>query len=86
MTVETRHRKAEADRIVRQALEFALYFAKNELSYDFFGFGTHKGGIFKDLLDSNSHFANAFQDRDKELARVVNDKSKILCYYCVTTI
>lgn len=73
--------KAEADRIVGQALEFALHFAKTELSYDFFGFGTHKDGTLEDLLDSNSHFADAFQDRDKKLAREA-DEPKILCDYC----
>lgn len=73
--------KAEADRIVGQALEFALHFARTELKYDFFGFGTHKDGTFEDLLESNSHFADAFQNRDKKVA-TLPDESKILCDYC----
>lgn len=73
--------KAEADRIIGQALEFALHFAKTELSYDFFGFGTHKDGTFEDLLESNSHFAKAFQDRDKKIVRAT-DESNVLCAYC----
>lgn len=73
--------KAEADRIVGQALEFAVYFAKTELNFEFFGFGTHKDGTFEDLLESNSHFAKAIQDRGKKTASA-SDESKILCGYC----
>lgn len=73
--------KAEADRIVGQALEFAVHFAKAELNFEFFGFGTHKDGTFEDLLESNSHFAKAIQDRGKKTAST-SDESKILCEYC----
>lgn len=73
--------KAEADRIVGQALEFAVYFARTELSYDFFGFGTHKDGTFEDLQESNSQFAKALQDRHTKTARAT-DESNVLCEYC----
>ena len=73
--------KAEADRIVGQALEFALHFSKTELDYDFFGFGSHKDGTFEDLMESNSHFANALHERGKKIVKAV-DESMLLCEYC----
>lgn len=73
--------KAEADRIVGQALEFAVHFAKTELNFEFFGFGAHKDGTLEDLLESNSHFAKAIQDRGNTSASE-SDESKILCEYC----
>ena len=47
----------------------------------FFDYGTHKDGTFEDLLQSNSHFADAFHDRDKNHARET-DELKIQCDYC----
>lgn len=73
--------KAEADIIIGQALEFAVHFAKNELGYDFFGFGTHKDGTFEDLQESNKHFAQAIRDRDEQVMNVT-DEVKVLCTYC----
>ena len=55
--------KAEADRIVGQALGFALHFSKEELGNDFFGYGSHRDGTLGVLLESNQHFAYAFRER-----------------------
>jgi len=51
--------KNEADRIVGQALGFALHFAKDELGYDFFGYGARKDDTFDLLLESNPEFAKS---------------------------
>ncbi|MBK8761242.1 MAG: hypothetical protein IPM03_12585 [Sulfuritalea sp.] len=73
--------KAEADRIVGQALGFALHFARDELSYDFFGYGSHRDDTFEVLLESNPHFAEAFRGRYE---RAANAKGEVnyLCDYC----
>lgn len=73
--------KAEADRIVGQALGFALYFAKDELRHDFFGYGTHRDDTFQVLLESNSHFAEAFRARYERSANVRGELN-YLCDYC----
>lgn len=74
--------KAEADRIVGQALGFALYFAKEALRYDFFGYGSHKDDTFQALLESNPHFAKAFRDRYELTAACEKGHSDHLCEYC----
>lgn len=75
--------KAEADRIVGQALGFALHFAKDELNYDFFGYGSHRDDTFDVLLESNSHFADAFRRR-YESSATARGEENYLCDYCHT--
>lgn len=55
--------KKEADHIVGEALGFALHFARDELNYDFFGYGSQKDDTFDELLESNPLFAQAFRER-----------------------
>lgn len=55
--------KKEADYIVGEALGFALHFARDELDYDFFGYGSQKDDTFDELLESNPQFAQAFRER-----------------------
>lgn len=73
--------KTEADRIVGQALGFALHFAKDELNYDFFGYGSHRDDTFDVLLESNPHFADAFRER-YEISAKARGEVNYLCDYC----
>ena len=73
--------KSEADRIVGQALGFALHFAKIELNYDFFGYHTRKDDTFDLLLESNPEFAKYFRERYEKHARATGEPS-YLCEYC----
>lgn len=75
--------KSEADRIVGQALGFALHFARDELRYEFFGYGSHKEDTFQVLLESNPHFATAFRDR-YERTEHAKAEPNYLCDYCHT--
>lgn len=73
--------KNEADRIVGQALGFALHFAKDELGHDFFGYHTRKDDTFELLLESNPEFAKAFRERYENRAKAAGE-SNFLCDYC----
>ncbi|MHB1174055.1 MAG: hypothetical protein ACYCZJ_02885 [Sulfuriferula sp.] len=73
--------KKEADRIVGQALGFALHFAKDELGHDFFGYDTRKDDTFDLLLESNPEFAKSFRERYENRAQAVGE-SNFLCDYC----
>ncbi len=75
--------KAEAERIVGQALGFALHFAKEELGNDFFGYGSHRDDTLGLLLESNRHFAEAFRERYENSAKGVTEIG-YLCDYCHT--
>jgi len=73
--------KNEADRIVGQALGFALHFAKNELGYNFFGYETRKDGTFEMLLESTPEFAKSFRDRYERRANAAGEVNQ-LCDFC----
>lgn len=73
--------KNEADRIVGQALGFALHFAKDELGYDFFGYDARKDDTFDLLLESNPEFAKSFRERYEKIASTTG-QSNYLCEYC----
>ncbi len=73
--------KKEADRIVGQALGFAVHFAKNELDLDFFGYHTRKDDTFESLLESNPEFARSFNERYENRTKTVA-QSNFLCDYC----
>lgn len=73
--------KKEADRIVGQALGFALHFAKDELGYDFFGYDTRKDDTFDLLLESNPEFAKSFRERYENRAKAAGE-SNFLCDCC----
>jgi len=75
--------KLEAERIIGQALGFALHFAKEELDHDFFGYESRKDDTFTLLLDSNSHFAKAFGER-YEQRKNGDGVNNYLCDYCHT--
>lgn len=75
--------KSEADRILGQALGFALHFAKDELGRDFFDYSTRRDDTFELLLESNPEFAKAFTERYENRAREV-DECNLLCEFCHT--
>lgn len=75
--------RSEADRIIGQALGFALHFAKDELGQDFFGYETRKDDTFELLLQSNLEFAKAFRERYENRARQAVE-GKLLCDFCHT--
>lgn len=73
--------KDEAERIIGQALGFALHFAEQELETRYFGYGAHKDDTLESLLKANSHFAAAF---NKRYGRIQSCKiaKKITCLHC----
>lgn len=73
--------KAEAGQIVGKSLGFALHFAKDELSYDFFGYHTRKDDTFHVLLEGNPKFAEAFRERYEQKARM-DGQFKMECGFC----
>lgn len=73
--------KAEADRIVGQALGFALHFIKNELQIDLFGYGARRDDTFSELLDSNSDFSKAFNMRYEKTSRDAG-QNNLICSFC----
>ncbi|MGB7816077.1 MAG: hypothetical protein WBL28_06985 [Methylotenera sp.] len=75
--------KIEVDRIVGQALGFALHFAKNELDYDFFGYHTRKDDTFERLLETNPEFSKAFSERYEQRTKS-SGEFNFLCDYCHT--
>jgi hypothetical protein len=75
--------KAEAERIIGQALGFALHFAKQELGHDFFGYESRKDDTFTLLLESNPHFSKAFSERYEQRTKG-NGEPNLLCDYCHT--
>jgi hypothetical protein len=75
--------KVEADRIIGQALGFALHVAKDELGHDFFGYESRKDDTFTLLLESNPHFAKAFSERYEQRTKG-NGEANVLCDYCHT--
>ncbi|WGI23648.1 hypothetical protein QEN58_09790 [Halomonas alkaliantarctica] len=73
--------KSEAEKIVGNALGFAVHFARAELKHDFFGYHTRKDDTFEVLLEENFHFAKAFRDRYEQHPNAANTV-KILCDFC----
>lgn len=75
--------KSEADRIVGQALGFALHFSKDELNRDFFGYESREDNTFEILLESNHEFSKAFSERYENRAKA-SGEFNFLCDYCHT--
>lgn len=73
--------KLEADRIVGQALGFAMHFAKDELNYEFFGYHTRDDDTFELLLDKNPEFAKAFRERYERRAKAAGEFN-LVCDFC----
>ncbi|MOA29230.1 hypothetical protein D3C78_1502340 [compost metagenome] len=73
--------KTEAERIVGEALGFALHFAKDELDYDFFGHHTRKDDIFQCLLEGNQIFSKSFHSRYEQRAES-EGKFNSPCNHC----
>lgn len=73
--------KSEVDRIVGQALGFALHFANNELGYEFFGYHTRKDDTFECLLEANPEFAKAFRERYEQRANA-SSEFNLICDFC----
>lgn len=73
--------KNEADRIIGQALGFALHFANAELGHDFFGYAARKDDTFELLLESNPEFAKSFRERYERHANETAEPN-YLCEYC----
>lgn len=73
--------KLEAERVVGEALGFAVYFAKEELGVDFLGYAEHREGTVEALMEGSYAFASAFRARYERSAR---DKGELatLCDYC----
>jgi len=73
--------KAEADRIVGQALGFALHFIKNELQIDLFGYEARRDDTFSELLNSNPEFSKAFNMRYEKSSRNTGENN-LICDFC----
>ncbi|MBI5462946.1 MAG: hypothetical protein HY941_12245 [Gammaproteobacteria bacterium] len=73
--------KAEAEQIVGKSLGFALHFAKDQLSYDFFGYHTRKDDTFHVLLGGNSKFTEAFRERYEQRVGM-EGRFKRMCNFC----
>jgi hypothetical protein len=73
--------KAEADRIVGQALGFALHFLKNELQIDIFGYESRRDDTFSELLDSNPEFSKAFNMRYEKSSQDAGENN-LICDFC----
>lgn len=73
--------KEEAERVIGQALGFALHFAEQELGAAYFGYGAHKDDTLESLLRANEHFASAF---NKRYGRIENCQiaQRMTCSYC----
>ena len=53
--------RKEAERIIGEALAFAVVFASNELHYDFFGYRNRKDDTLPQLCKTHPHFAVALE-------------------------
>ena len=73
--------KAEAERIVGQALDFAFHFAKTELGHDFLGYAAHKDGSIGPLLDANPVLAEALARR-AFAPHDINEVQPLECAQC----
>ena len=73
--------KFEAERVVGEALGFAVYFAKEELGVDFLGYAEHRDGTVETLMEGSPVFANAFRTRYERSARERGEFAT-LCDYC----
>lgn len=62
--------KEQADAIVGEALSFAVHFAKDELDFEFFGYGEHRAGPLSALMDSNQAFSEAYFNRQRKQAGI----------------
>lgn len=60
--------KQQADTIVGEALGFAVHFAKDELAFEFFAYGDHRGSALSALTDSNRAFTEAYFKRQRKQA------------------
>lgn len=75
--------KSEAELIVGQALGLALYFAKEELNHDFFGYQRRRDDTFEVLLENSPDLASAFRKRfqHRDLDR---KEAPLECEHCHT--
>lgn len=73
--------KEEADRIIGQALAFAVQFARDELAHEFLGYRAEREGTFSDLIAANQSFADAFSERDSQ-RRGAQEGQAIECVLC----
>lgn len=73
--------KLEAERVVGEALGFAVYFAKEELGVDFLGYAEQRDGTVETLMESSPAFASAFRARYERAAREKGEFAT-LCDYC----
>lgn len=73
--------KREADQIIGHALGFAVAFAKDELGYEFFGYGTHRDGTFNSLIDAHPAFAEAYHKRHQQCEKVTSEVRRF-CMHC----
>lgn len=73
--------KNEADRIVGQALAFALDFSSKQLHHSFFGYHNRKDDTFDTLVSTNAAFAVAIKEREK-FTFVAHEQVTSTCSFC----
>lgn len=73
--------KSEADRIVGQALAFALDFSSKQLQHSYFGYHTRKDDTFNTLVSANTAFATAIEERDKFILNI-HERITNTCNFC----
>jgi hypothetical protein len=73
--------KPEADAIVGRALEFAYYFAQEELGFNYLDYSAHKDGTFQDLVSANPEFKRAFEARRSHTTEDF-DATPLQCSFC----
>jgi hypothetical protein len=71
----------EANSIVGEALGFAVFFSKNYLGYDFFGYHKKDDDTFSKLMLKNPEFKLAYLARETQVAESKNESSK-KCEFC----
>jgi hypothetical protein len=73
--------KNEADAIVGRALEFAFYFSRSELDYEYMDYSALKDGLLGQLVESNGPFARAVEARKHHAATKVGNEP-LTCSAC----
>lgn len=73
--------RLEATSIVGAALGFAVFFSKNQLGYDFFGYRTKDNDTFSQLIEKSPAFAKAYRERHEE-GLSVESEAKAKCGFC----